>query len=199
MMDSLTRVAQAQREIGLAVGEPPTAKGYPPSVFSLLPRLLERCGPQADGRGSISGIYTVLVDGDDFNDPMPDAARAILDGHIQLSRQLANKGHFPAIDITSSISRVMHDIVAPEHWQSAVKLKELVATYNENFDYLQIGTYQQGSNLTMDLAIQLMPRIESFLRQGIKDRSNFDDSLKDLNFVYTGPEAKKGAIPIKGP
>jgi flagellum-specific ATP synthase len=199
MMDSLTRVAQAQREIGLAVGEPPTAKGYPPSVFSLLPRLLERCGPQAEGKGSISGLYTVLVDGDDFNDPMPDAARAILDGHIQLSRQLANKGHFPAIDVSGSISRVMHDIVDPAHWQSALKLKELVSVYHDNFDYLQIGTYQAGSNPTMDAAIQLMPRIDAYLKQGIGERTNFADSLRDLALVYAGPDQKRPVIPMRGP
>lgn len=194
MMDSLTRVAQAQREIGLAVGEPPTAKGYPPSVFAMLPKLLERCGPQPHGQGSISGIYTVLVDGDDFNDPMPDAARAILDGHIQLSRQLANKGHFPAIDVTASISRVMHDIVTPENWNAALKLKEMVAVYQENFDYLQIGTYQPGSNLTMDVAIQLMPKIETFLRQAIKERTNYAEAIRDLNAIFTGGfEQKKPA------
>ncbi|MEZ4742026.1 MAG: FliI/YscN family ATPase [Bdellovibrionota bacterium] len=185
MMDSLTRVAQAQREVGLAVGEPPTAKGYPPSVFSLLPRLLERCGPQRENEGSISGLYTVLVDGDDFNDPMPDAARAILDGHIQLSRSLANKGHFPAIDITGSVSRVMRDIVSQEHWNLALKLKELISVYNENFDYLQIGTYQAGSNPTMDLAIQLMPKIERFLRQASNEKSSLDEALMNLRSIFS--------------
>lgn len=193
MMDSLTRVAQAQREIGLAVGEPPTAKGYPPSVFAMLPRLLERCGPQPEGNGSISGLYTVLVDGDDFNDPMPDAARSILDGHIQLSRDLANKGHYPAIDITSSASRVMRDIVSDHHWDLALTLKELVAVYQENFDYVQIGTYQPGSNPKMDVAMRMMPAIEDFLRQSIHERSNYNDALQQLDTMFTVAIAEQNA------
>ncbi len=180
MMDSLTRVAHAQREIGLAVGEPPTVKGYPPSVYTLLPRLLERCGPQQKGNGSISGMYTVLVDGDDFNDPIPDAARAILDGHIQLSRDLANKGHFPAIDITGSVSRVMHDIVDKNHWQAARIMKEMISVYQDNFDYVQLGSYVPGSNPTLDKAINLMPEIDRFLRQDIDEKSHLDDALNAL-------------------
>ena len=132
MMDSLTRVAHAQREIGLSIGEPPTSKAYPPSVFSLLPRLLERSGPQLKGQGCISGLYTVLVDGDDFNDPLPDAVRSILDGHINLSRTLANKGHFPAIDISSSVSRVMKDIASKQHLELAAEVKSLISIYEEN-------------------------------------------------------------------
>ncbi len=183
MMDSLTRVAMAQREIGLAIGEAPTTKGYPPSVFSLLPRLLERCGQQGTCKGSISGLYTVLVDGDDFNDPMPDAARAILDGHINLSRTLASKGHFPAIEITSSTSRVMHDIASKDHWSIASRMRALLGVYQENFDYVQIGTYQPGTNPLMDEAIQLMPAIEKFLRQDLNELSTLDEAINGLSVV----------------
>jgi len=186
MMDSLTRVAMANREIGLAVGEAPTAKGYPPSTFSLLPRLLERCGPQAQGRGSISGLFTVLVDGDDFNDPIPDAARSILDGHINLSRSLAAKGHFPAIDVTTSASRVMYDIVSKDHWQLASKCRALLGTYQENFDYVQIGSYQPGSNPALDQAIQLMPAIEAYLKQDIDEHTTMEEALRGLTAALTG-------------
>lgn len=180
MMDSLTRVAQAQREIGLAVGEPPTSKGYPPSVFSLLPRILERCGPQPHGYGSISGIYTVLVDGDDFNDPMPDTARAILDGHIHLSRSLAAKGHFPAIDVTTSVSRVMNDVISERHRKMATYLKALISVYQENFDYVQLGTYLPGTNPLLDKALQLMPQIEEFLRQDMNRLSPMEQTINEL-------------------
>jgi flagellum-specific ATP synthase len=184
MMDSLTRVAMAQREIGLAIGEPPTTKGYPPSVFSILPKLLERCGPQADGHGSISGLYTVLVDGDDFNDPIPDAVRSILDGHINLSRSLAAKGHFPAIEVATSTSRVMRDIVDDEHWQLASTVRQLIGVYQENIDYIQIGSYQQGTNPTLDAAITLMPAIEQFLRQGIDERSSLQEALQGMREIF---------------
>lgn len=184
MMDSLTRVAMAQREIGLAVGEPPTTKGYPPSVFSLLPKLLERCGPQA--KGSISGLYTVLVDGDDFNEPIADAARGILDGHVVLSRTLAARNHFPAIEITASSSRVMHDIVAREHWEISGHLKSLLGVYQENYDYVQIGSYQTGSNPTLDEAIRLMPQIERYLRQDRSESCTLEKSLEQLNKIFSG-------------
>ncbi len=180
MMDSLTRVAQAQREIGLAVGEPPTSKGYPPSVYAILPRLLERCGPQPSGEGSISGIYTVLVDGDDFNDPIPDAARAILDGHIVLSRSLASQNHYPAIEVHTSVSRVMKDIVSPTHQALAGKIKSLVSLYQENIDLIQLGTYAKGSNIDLDLAIDLMPDINSFLCQGIFESSDIASSVNAM-------------------
>jgi flagellum-specific ATP synthase len=186
MMDSLTRVAMAQREIGLAVGEPPTTKGYPPSVFSLLPRLLERCGPQIAGRGSISGLYTVLVDGDDFNDPIPDAVRSILDGHINLSRSLAARGHFPAIEVNTSVSRVMRDIVDEEHWELAANLRMLMGIYQENLDYIQIGSYQSGANPNLDSAIALMPAIERFLKQGISERSSMDTALEGMRAIFRG-------------
>jgi flagellum-specific ATP synthase len=187
MMDSLTRVAMAQREIGLSVGEPPTTKGYPPSVFSLLPRLLERCGPQEAGQGSITGLYTVLVDGDDFNDPIPDAVRSILDGHINLSRQLAARGQYPAIEVNTSISRVMRDIVDDEHWQLASTIRMLMGIYQENFDLIQMGAYQPGTNPNLDAAISLMPAIEKYLKQGISERSTMEKALEGMRDIFKGP------------
>jgi flagellum-specific ATP synthase len=186
MMDSLTRVAMAQREIGLSVGEPPTTKGYPPSVFSLLPKLLERCGPQAVG--SISGIYTVLVDGDDFNEPIADAARGILDGHIVLSRTLAARHHFPAIEVTNSTSRVMHDIVNRDHQDIAAHIKMLLGVYQENFDYVQIGSYQAGTNPALDEAIRLMPAIERFLKQDRSELSSFKVSMERLGGILNSKQ-----------
>ena len=197
MMDSLTRVAMAQREIGLAIGEPPTTKGYPPSVFSLLPRLLERCGPQADGKGSISGLYTVLVDGDDFNDPIPDHVRSILDGHVNLSRSLAARGHFPAIEINTSVSRVMHDIADAEHWQLAQTTRSLLGAYGEFIDYIQTGTYQQGSNPTVDAAIALMPSIESFLKQDMNECSSIDKAIEGMRAIFNGGAASASARTFK--
>lgn len=188
MLDSLTRVAQAQREIGLAVGEPPTSKGYPPSVYALLPRLLERCGPQPHGHGSISGIYTVLVDGDDFNDPMPDAIRSILDGHINLSRDLAAKGHFPAIEVLTSVSRVMQQIVSPEHLKLAQRIKSLMSEYRKNYDFIQFGSYQPGTNPLLDQAILLMGKIEAYLHQDLGDSSNFSQTLEKMIQIFT-PES----------
>lgn len=184
MMDSLTRVATAQREIGIAAHETPTTKGYPPSTFALLPRLLERCGPQPEGYGSISGLYTVLVDGDDLTDPVPDAARAILDGHIILSRSLANRNHFPAIDVPASISRVMRDIVDEEHWELAATLRTLLGTFQENFDAVQFGAYQAGSNPTLDAAISLMPQIDRFLRQGMNEKSAMNTALDGMRAIF---------------
>ena len=180
MMDSLTRVAMAQREIGLAIGEPPTTKGYTPSVFRMLPQLLERAGPQAGGRGSISGLYTVLVDGDDFNDPIPDAVRSILDGHINLSRDLASKGHFPAIEVTTSASRVMFDIVSKEHWDAANRFRALLGIYRSNYDLYSTGAYQRGMNPDFDLALALMPALERYLKQDIDEVSNTDDAIHAL-------------------
>lgn len=175
MMDSVTRFANAQREIGLAVGEPPTSRGYTPSVFALLPKLLERSG--TDSVGSITGLYTVLVDGDDMNEPIADAVRGILDGHIVLSRTLANQNHFPAIDILESISRSMDDIITPEHRKAAHKLKTVYATYKESEDMINIGAYTKGSNSKIDYAISMIDRIKDYLKQDVTEDSNFDDTV----------------------
>ncbi len=174
MMDSVTRVAMAQREIGLASGEPPTTKGYTPSVFTILPKLLER--PGKTKKGSITGLYTVLVDNDDMNEPIADAVRSILDGHIVLSRRLAHKNHYPAIDILESISRVMPKIVSKEQRAIAMKARELLATYREAEDIINIGAYVKGSNPKIDLSIKKHPHLESFLIQDI-DQSDFDNNL----------------------
>ncbi|MBN1826865.1 MAG: flagellar protein export ATPase FliI [Candidatus Eisenbacteria bacterium] len=178
MMDSLTRVAMAQREIGLAVGEPPTTKGYPPSVFALLPRLLERSGTAAVG--SITGLYTVLVEGDDMNDPVADAARSILDGHIALSRKLATENHYPAVDVLESVSRVMIDVVDPEHQEQAARVREVLATYREAEDLINIGAYVKKSNPRIDFAIERIETIRSFLRQGMRERTEFADTSSAL-------------------
>lgn len=168
MMDSVTRFAMAQREIGLNIGEPPSSKGYTPSVFSLLPRLLERCGNFENG-GSITGLFTVLVEGDDMDDPIGDAVRSIVDGHIVLERKLAQKGHFPAIDVLQSTSRVMRNVVSQDHLQAALFIREQLAVYNEAEDLINIGAYKSGSNAKIDLAIKLQPHIEEFLRQDLSD------------------------------
>lgn len=192
MMDSLTRVAMARREIGVSIGEPPTTKAYPPSVFSLLPQLLERSGPQAEGHGNITALYTVLVDGDDFTDPIADAARSILDGHINLVRSLANKGHYPAIEVTSSASRVMTDIVARDHYAMSARIKHLLGVYQENIDLVQTGTYVAGKNAVLDDAIALMPAIERFLKQDIDERVSFDEAIAGLtNLVGMKAQARK--------
>jgi len=179
LMDSLTRFAMAQREIGLAAGEPPTMKGYPPSVFKLMPKLLERVGITKSG-GSITGIYTVLVEGDDLSDPVTDAARSILDGHIVLSRELANKNHYPAIDVLKSISRVMKDIVDETHLKYAAKLLDLLSTYSKYEDIINIGAYKEGTNPQVDLAIKMIERINEFLRQNINEKADFEESVKSL-------------------
>lgn len=173
MMDSLTRFALAQREIGLAVGEPPTTRGYTPSVFSFLPKLLERAGMGEEG--SITGLYTVLVDGDDFNEPISDAARSILDGHIMLSRDLANQNHYPAIDPLASNSRVMGDVVDERQRMAAGKLKQLLATYRKAEDLINIGAYKKGTNKLIDTAIEHIDAVNAFLRQQVDDRSTFED------------------------
>ena len=174
MMDSVTRVAMAQREIGLASGEPPTTKGYTPSVFTILPKLLER--PGKTGRGSITGLYTVLVDNDDMNEPIADAVRSILDGHIVLSRRLAHKNHYPAIDILESISRVMPKIVTNEQRAIAMKAREILATYREAEDLINIGAYVKGSNPKIDEAIKKYPGLESFLIQDLNE-TDFSEGL----------------------
>ncbi len=184
MMDSITRVAMSQREVGLAIGEPPTTKGYTPSVFSMLPKLLERAGNS--NTGSITGLYTVLVDGDDMNEPIADAARSILDGHVVLSRKLASSGHYPAIDILQSISRVMPDVTEETHKELALKLLDLVATYTESEDLINIGAYVKGSNQKIDKAIAMIQPIREFLKQKIEEKTTFDDNLKKLITLMAG-------------
>jgi flagellum-specific ATP synthase len=182
MMDSLTRFAMAQREIGLALGEPPTTKGYTPSVFTLLPKLLERAGT-SDHNGSITGLYTVLVEGDDMNEPIADAARSILDGHIVLSRELADHNHYPAIDVLRSISRVMEDIASLQHKHNAGQLKELLATYRKAEDLINIGAYVAGANRGIDLAIAKFDLINRYLRQGIDESMDFETCLLELDRI----------------
>jgi flagellum-specific ATP synthase len=183
MMDSVTRFAMAQREIGLAVGEPPTTKGYTPSTFTLLPKLLERAGT-GNGPGSITGLYTVLVEGDDTNEPIADAARSILDGHIQLTRDLAMQNHYPAIDVLGSISRVMDDIVDPAQRRLAGRLKETLATFRKAEDLINIGAYVNGSNPKIDYAIQMIDRINAYLRQEVNEKVSFAESLRQLNALF---------------
>ena len=166
ILDSLTRVAHAQREIGLSMGEQPTARGYPPSVISLIPELIERTGVGVNSHGSITSIYTILADGDDtVSDPIVDNARAILDGHIVLSRKLAQQGIYPAVDVSSSVSRLMGDLCSPKHLQNARKLRKLISIYQEKQDLLLMGGYIQGQDADLDLAVQLWPKIVSFLHQ----------------------------------
>jgi flagellum-specific ATP synthase len=165
LVDSLTRVAHAQREIGLAIGEPPTSKGYPPSVFALLPNLIERAGVGRHGHGSITAIYTVLAEGDDANDPIVDIARASLDGQVMLSRQLADAAHYPAIELNGSISRVMQNLLSPAELKMANRFRRLWSLYQQNVDLIQVGAYQAGSNVDIDQAIELRETMGNFLRQ----------------------------------
>lgn len=182
MMDSLTRFSMAQREIGLASGEPPVSRGYPPSVYAEMPKLLERAG-NADN-GSITGLYTVLVDGDDFNEPITDTARSILDGHVMLSRKLAHKNHYPAIDILQSISRCMSSIVTKEHKIAAGKLKNVLATYQDAEDLINIGAYKVGTNEDIDYAISKIKAVNSFLQQGTDEKFNYADELNMLMEIF---------------
>lgn len=182
MMDSLTRFSMSQREIGLASGEPPVTRGYPPSVYSEMPKLLERAGTA--GQGSITGLYTVLVDGDDFNEPITDTARSILDGHIMLSRKLGHKNHYPAIDILQSISRVMSQIATKEHKQLAGKLKTVMATYNEAEDLINIGAYKAGSNKNIDFAISKIDKVNDFLTQGVDEKYDFEEEMQLLQEIF---------------
>ncbi|MCM1044560.1 MAG: flagellar protein export ATPase FliI [Candidatus Gastranaerophilales bacterium] len=182
MMDSLTRFSMAQREIGLASGEPPVTRGYPPSVYSEMPKLLERAGRAAVG--SITGLYTVLVDGDDFNEPITDTARSILDGHIMLNRKLAHKNHYPAVDILQSISRCMSQIADKEHKQAANKLKEVLATYNEAEDLINIGAYKSGSNPSIDYAISKIDAVNGFLCQETEAKFGFEESVEMMEGLF---------------
>ena len=182
MMDSLTRFSMAQREIGLASGEPPVTRGYPPSVYSEMPKLLERAG--TSDVGSITGLYTVLVDGDDFNEPITDTARSILDGHIMLDRKLGHKNHYPAIDVLQSISRVMSAIADKEHKELAGKLKNVMATYNEAEDLINIGAYKNGSNPEIDYAIKKIGQVNKFLCQATDEKYQFEEELELLKSVF---------------
>ncbi|MCB0339352.1 MAG: FliI/YscN family ATPase [Bdellovibrionales bacterium] len=184
MLDSVTRLAMAQREIGLAVGEPPSTKGYTPSVFAMLPKLLERAGTN-EGAGAITGLYTVLVEGDDMNEPIADAVRGILDGHVVLSRALAGKGHYPAIEILESVSRVMPDIVAQDKVRLAEMGREIIATYRESEDLITIGAYKAGQNLKVDRAVRLINPLNSFLCQRATDKCSFDDSWSQLERIFS--------------
>lgn len=185
MMDSVTRFAMAQREIGLNIGEPATTKGYTPSVFALLPKLLERMGSFESG-SSITGLYTVLVEGDDMDDPIADSVRSIVDGHIVLTRKLAHKGHFPAIDVLQSASRVMRKVTQPEHMDFALQFKELLATYAEAEDLINIGAYKAGASPKIDRAIRLREQMEQFLRQKVEEKSSFNDSLYGMIDILNG-------------
>jgi len=180
IMDSLTRVAHAQREIGLSLGEQPTSKGYPPSVVSLLPRLIERAGTGCGDQGSITALYTVLADGDDGNDPVVDTSRAILDGHIVLSRGQAQMGIYPAIDVSLSVSRVMNEITSPEHQQMARQFKRLVALYLENRDLILMGGYRQGQDPELDRAVQLWPALMGYIQQAEGEKANLETSIEGL-------------------
>lgn len=182
MMDSVTRFAMAQREVGLAVGEPPALKGYTPSVFALLPKLMERTG--TSDKGTISGFYTVLVESDDLTEPITDTVRSILDGHIILSRELAAQGHYPAVDVLNSVSRIMPQVTSPEHRALASRLREVVATYNNARDIVNIGAYVSGSNPQIDFALEVMPRINEFLRQPIDERSDMASALAQLQSIF---------------
>jgi flagellum-specific ATP synthase len=180
IMDSLTRVAQAQREIGLAIGEAPATKGYPPSVFARIPQLVERAGNGADGNGSITAFYTVLTEGDDQQDPIADASRAILDGHIVLSRRIAEAGQYPAIDVEASISRVMQEIVPQEHIAMARRFRQSLALYQQNRDLIAIGAYQKGADPRIDAAIAQWPAMQKFLAQDMKEKVAYAGSLQAL-------------------
>ncbi len=213
LMDSLTRYAMAQREIALAVGEPPATKGYPPSVFSKLPALVERAGNGSENQGSITAVFTVLVEGDDLQDPIADSARAILDGHIVLSRQLADAGHYPAIDVEKSISRVMPAVVSPEQMVMARTIRQCLATYNQNQELVAIGAYQQGSDPRIDQAIMIKPHIDEYTQQDMRAVIPYQqslDGLKQLSLLLIqdaqnkiaalqqGAAAQQNATPVPG-
>lgn len=182
MMDSLTRFSMAQREIGLASGEPPVSRGYPPSVYSEMPKLLERAG--RSDKGSITGLYTVLVDGDDMNEPITDTARSILDGHIMLNRKIAQKNHYPAIDVLQSISRVMSSIVAKEHKAASGKLRNVLATYSEAEDLVNIGAYKEGSNPEIDFALSKIGRVNEYLQQDVYEKFDFEQEVQMLQEIF---------------
>ena len=198
LMDSLTRYAQAQREVALAIGEPPATKGYPPSVFAKIPQLVERAGNGDKGGGSITAFYTVLTEGDDQQDPIADAARAILDGHVVLSRELAEAGHYPAIDVEASISRAMTEITTPEHQQAARRFKQMYSIYRQHRDLISVGAYQPGSDPQVDRAVAIYPRLTEFLQQGMGEPVSLDHSiggLKNLQAAMESATAVKAQTP----
>lgn len=195
LMDSLTRYAMAQREIALAIGEPPATKGYPPSVFAKLPQLVERAGNADSGQGSITAFYTVLTEGDDQQDPIADAARAILDGHIVLSRALAEEGHYPAIDIEASISRVMPSVVDADHFAKMQLFRRIYARYQQNRDLISVGAYVPGTDKEIDFAIERMPHLRQFMQQGLKDKVSFDEALAKLSRVVVPAARPANANP----
>lgn len=178
MLDSVTRIAMAQREVGLAIGEPPATRGYTPSVFAIMPKLMERAG--SNDKGTMTGLYTVLVEGDDFNEPISDTARSILDGHIMLSRDLAHKNHYPAVDVLQSISRVMPDVTSKEHRAAAGKLRNLLAIYKKNEDLINIGAYVKGSDPHCDQAIAMMDKINAFLQQEVGQKFVYEETIEEL-------------------
>ncbi|MFT4797414.1 MAG: flagellum-specific ATP synthase [Candidatus Azotimanducaceae bacterium] len=184
LMDSLTRFAQAQRQISLAVGEPPSTKGYPPSVFAKVPELVERAGNGVDGGGSITAFYTVLAEGDDVQDPVADSARAILDGHITLSRSLAESGHYPAIDIEASVSRTMPNIVPKDHLSLAQRFRQVYSKYRHNEDLITVGAYSSGADADVDYAVEKFPQMQKFLQQGIHEGLRLKESLEKLQHIF---------------
>jgi flagellum-specific ATP synthase len=190
VMDSLTRFALAQREIGLAAGEPPTTRGFPPSVFAMLPKLVERAGRTKEG--SITAFYSVLVDGDDENEPIADCVRGLIDGHTWLSRKIASRNHYPAVDVLPSLSRLMSEIAAPEHREAAGFVRELLALYRENEDLISIGAYRRGSNPMIDLAIDAQDVLNQFLRQRVDEASSVEESAKLLEQIKAACRAKLG-------
>jgi flagellum-specific ATP synthase len=195
LMDSLTRFAQAQREIALAIGEPPATKGYPPSVFSLIPQLVERAGNGPVGGGAITAIYTVLTEGDDQQDPVADAARAILDGHIVLSRRLAEAGQYPAVDVESSISRVMPQIIEPEHLENAQQFKNIYSLYRQNQDLINVGAYSIGNDPNIDEAIAMFPSLQTLLKQGMDEAVDWQNSVTALQQTMQQPPPQNNAMP----
>jgi flagellum-specific ATP synthase len=196
MMDSVTRFAMAQREVGLAIGEPPATRGYTPSVFAMLPKLLERSG--TSDRGSITGLYTVLVDGDDFNEPIADAVRSILDGHVVLTRELAHAGHYPAVDVLQSVSRLVGEIQSPETRAAAQEVRSLLAAYKDKADLIAIGAYEPGTDPQTDRAIHARPAMEAFLRQKVDEPTSAPEAsqiLRDLAVAAGGAGLVEAAAP----
>ncbi|CAM3441193.1 flagellar protein export ATPase FliI [Parendozoicomonas haliclonae] len=194
LMDSLTRYAQAQREIALSVGEPPTSKGYPPSVFALIPKLVERAGNGAEGSGSITAFYTVLTEGDDLQDPVVDAARSVLDGHIVLNRELADSGHYPAIDITTSISRTLPQITTEQHQQGIQQFRTMYARYQQLKELVSIGAYQKGADLQMDQAMEFHPQLQGYLQQGMFEQVDSNSSIQQLSSIFNGEAVQQEAV-----